>query len=287
MQESLLYIQRIRALYNTRAFSKSDLLIADYILENPTCIASSTANSLAGVTGTSPATVVRFCRKLGFSGLADMKMSIMYNYVDSGNAIMDLNPEDDVGEIKRKVINFTKVVLDQLNETLDNDALHRAAQVIAKAKQVVIIGEGGSGTICRAAYDVFLKLAIPCQFVEDTFFQAMVIGMMGPEDVLLVIVNSGRTINMVQNAQQARENGLKTIGIVGPANSPISKHLDIEIQTSLFNSDYFSDLSAARTCELTTISILHSIIALSCEEERLERGRKIAQSMERKRYPIK
>ncbi len=287
MQESLLYIQRIRALYNTRTFSKSDLLIADYILENPACISTSTASSLAGETGTSPATVVRFCRKLGFSGLADMKMSMMYNYVDSGNAIMDLKHEDSAGEIKHKVINFTKAVLDQLNETLEEDALEQAAKLISGARQVIIIGEGGSGTICRAAYDVFLKLAIPCQFVSDAFFQAMVISMMGKNDVLLAIANSGRPVNMVQNAQQAKEAGVKIIGIVGPANSPLSKYLDIEIRTSLFDSDYFSDLAAARTCELTIISILHSIIALSCGEQQLEQGRRIAQSMERKRLPIK
>ena len=105
--------------------------------------------------------------------------------------------------------------------------------------------------------------------------------------MLIIIVNSGRAVNMVQCAQQAQENGTKTIGIVGPANSPISKYLDIEIQTSLFDSSYFSDLAAARTCELTAISILYSIIALSCGEEQIARGRRIAQSVERKRLPSK
>lgn len=287
MQESLLYIQRIHALYNTRAFSKSDMLIADYILEHPTCITTSTANTLAEASGTSPATVVRFCRKIGFNGLADMKMSAMRTHVDYGNVAMDLRPEDSVGEIKRKVVGFTKLVLDKLMETLEDGSMEAAAQTIASASQVVIIGEGGSGSISRAAYDIFLKLAIPCQLVEDSFFQSMVISMMEPDDVLLMIVNSGRTVNMVDSASQARESGIKTIGIVGPANSPLSKYLDIEIRTSLFSSDYFSDLSAARTCELTAISILHSIIALSSSEERLEQGRKIAESMERKRLPIK
>ena len=287
MQESLLYIQRINALYNTRAFSKSDTLIADYILANPTCVTTSTANSLAEATGTSPATVVRFCRKIGFNGLADMKMSALHSHVDYGNAAMDLQPDDSVGEVKRKVVGFTKLVLDKLIETLDDDAMEAAAKAISAANQVVIIGEGGSGSISRAAYDILLKLAIPCQLVEDSFFQSMVISMMGPDDVLLMIVNSGRTINMVDSAIQAREFGVKTIGIVGPANSPLSKYLDIEIRTSLFSSNYFSDLSAARTCELTTISILHSIIALSSSEEQLDRGRKIAESMERKRLPIK
>ena len=118
-------------------------------------------------------------------------------------------------------------------------------------------------------------------------FQAMTIGMMNSEDVLLILADSGRTMNMIQNAQLAKENGIKTIGVVGPANSPLSKYLDVEIQISLFSSDYFSDLSAARICELTTISILHSIIALACEETQLNRGRKIAQSMERRKIPTR
>ena len=43
MEESLLYIQRIKAMYQSRTFSKSDRLIADYILAHPTCVASTTA----------------------------------------------------------------------------------------------------------------------------------------------------------------------------------------------------------------------------------------------------
>lgn len=50
MEESLLYIQRIKAMYQSRTFSKSDRLIADYILAHPTCVASTTAAELGEVT---------------------------------------------------------------------------------------------------------------------------------------------------------------------------------------------------------------------------------------------
>ena len=285
MDESLLYIQRIKAMYQSRTFSKSDRLIADYILAHPTCVASTTAAELGEVTGTSSATVVRFCRKLGFSGLVDLKMSMAYRYANGENIIMDLDRGDNVHQIKQKVISFTKMVADHLMESLDDQALACAAQEILRAEQLVIVGEGGSGTICRAAYDIFLKLAIQCRYVSDPLFQAMEIGSMKQTDVLLLIVNSGRTANMVQNAQLAHACGIKTIGIVGSSNSPISQYLDIEIRTSLFRSDYFSDLAAARTCELTAISILHSIIALSCDEARLAKGQRIAAFMEKKRLP--
>lgn len=206
MKESLFYIQRINALYNTGAFSKSDRLLADYFLANPCCVNKETASSLSLLTGVSPATIVRFCRKLGFDGLADMKKSIAYsNYIESTASDMDLAKGDDAETVKNKVIQYTKMIVDQLQVSLDASLLQKAADMIGSAAHVVIVGEGGSGTICRAAYDIFLKLAIPCRFVEDIMFQMMEISMMGENDVLLFIINSGRTYNVLQNAEYARD----------------------------------------------------------------------------------
>ena len=90
MTESLFYIQRIRAQYDTGIFSKSDKRIADYLLEHPGAVDAETASSIAEKVGTSPATVVRFCRKLGFKGLTDMKNSAAYtNYIESSTTDMD------------------------------------------------------------------------------------------------------------------------------------------------------------------------------------------------------
>ncbi len=282
MDETLLLIQRIKTMQGTKTFSKSDDLIADLILNNPSCLVGATANSIAEASGTSPATVVRFCRKLGFSGFSDLKSNASNYIVDTAKE-MSLHPGDDVGTVKSKVISYTKMIMDQLDESLDNEALEKAAKMISEAKNVVIVSEGGSGTISRAAYDIFLKLAIPCRYIEDLIFQTMEISMMDENDVLLIIVNSGRTWNVLQNASYARERGLKIIGIVGPANSPLSKYLDVEILTSIFSSEYFSDISAARACELVTISILHSILALSRTDEQMEKSREIGKSIERKR----
>lgn len=286
MEETLLLVQKIKAMYNTRTFSKSDNAIAECILANPDCLTGATANSLAEASGTSPATVIRFCRKLGFGGFTELKNSAA-NYIVETARDMSLHRGDDVKTVKSKVISYTKMIMDQLDEILEERALEEAARLIAGARSLVIVSEGGSGTISRAAYDIFLKLAIPCRCVEDLIFQAMEISMMDKDDLLLIIVNSGRTWNVLQNAAYAKERGIKIVGIVGPANSPLSKYLDVEILTSVFSSDYFSDISAARACELTTISILHSIIALTRTEEQMEKSHEIGLSIEKKRMPPK
>lgn len=286
MTESLFYIQRIRAQYDTGIFSKSDKRIADYLLEHPGAVDGETASSIAEKVGTSPATVVRFCRKLGFKGLTDMKNSAAYtNYIESSTTDMDLKKGDDAETVANKVVQYMKMVLDQLKLSLEPELLQKAADKLAGANHVVILAEGGSGTIARAAYDIFLKLAIPCRIVDDIMFQIMEISMMDENDVLFLILNSGRTYNVLQNASYAKQRGIYTIGVVGTKGTPLSKYLDIELSTCIFSSSYLSDISAARLCELVTVSILHSIMALTRDSAQMEIGESIANSIELKRIP--
>lgn len=286
MTESLFYIQRIRAQYDTGIFSKSDKRIADYLLEHPGAVDAETASSIAEKVGTSPATVVRFCRKLGFKGLTDMKNSAAYtNYIESSTTDMDLKKGDNAETVTNKVLQYMKMVLDQLKLSLEPELLQKAADKLADANHVVILAEGGSGTIARAAYDIFLKLAIPCRIVDDIMFQIMEISMMDENDVLFLILNSGRTYNVLQNASYAKQRGIYTIGVVGTKGTPLSKYLDIELPTCIFSSSYLSDISAARLCELVTVSILHSIMALTRDSEQMKRGERIANSIELKRTP--
>lgn len=286
MTESLFYIQRIRAQYDTGIFSKSDKRIADYLLEHPGAVDAETASSIAEKVGTSPATVVRFCRKLGFKGLTDMKNSAAYtNYIESSTTDMDLKKGDDAETVTNKVLQYMKMVLDQLKLSLEPELLQKAADKLADANHVVILAEGGSGTIARAAYDIFLKLAIPCRIVDDIMIQIMEISMMDENDVLFLILNSGRTYNVLQNASYAKQRGIYTIGVVGTKGTPLSKYLDIELPTCIFSSSYLSDISAARLCELVTVSILHSIMALTRDSEQMKRGERIANSIELKRIP--
>lgn len=286
MTESLFYIQRIRAQYDTGIFSKSDKRIADYLLEHPGAVDAETASSIAEKVGTSPATVVRFCRKLGFKGLTDMKNSAAYtNYIESSTTDMYLKKGDNAETVTNKVLQYMKMVLDQLKLSLEPELLQKAADKLADANHVVILAEGGSGTIARAAYDIFLKLAIPCRIVDDIMFQIMEISMMDENDVLFLILNSGRTYNVLQNASYAKQRGIYTIGVVGTKGTPLSKYLDIELPTCIFSSSYLSDISAARLCELVTVSILHSIMALTRDSEQMKRGERIANSIELKRIP--
>lgn len=278
---SSLCVNRINAVYDN--LSTVERRIADYILQNYETLTMGSCAGLAAATKTSPASIVRFCRKIGFSGFTELKMSISQSWIDQRVGQLNISREDTISEIKQKVLMFNKSVIDGMFTTLNEHALEEAASLLCHATRVVIIGDGGSSCSARNAYDIFLQLRIRCEYVTDPFFQIMVIGQLEKDDVVFAISNSGRSKNTIENLKQAKEQNITTIGIVGVPNSPASKYLDVELRTNIFESDFFCDSAAAQICELSAIAVLHSLILTRTEKDNLYVGHHLTNAFDAKR----
>ena len=157
MANTLLCISRIKGIYET--LSRSEKVIADYIIENFRDKSSfKSANELAKKTKTSAATIVRFCKSLGFAGFSDFKMTLFREILGPMSSVPDLEPDDSVPVVKQKVLMFNKHIIDGMTTVLDDESIDAVATLLKKAGRIMIVGDGGSGSSARNAYDVFLQL---------------------------------------------------------------------------------------------------------------------------------
>lgn len=90
--------------------------IVDYILTYPEEIEKISSYQLAELTYTSPATVVRICQKLGFSGYSEFKIKYLQEVnqtpmMDQINRINPITSEDSLYSIVNKVaaLEFTPI----------------------------------------------------------------------------------------------------------------------------------------------------------------------------------
>ena len=74
MNNVLLRIKEMRL-----ALTPCEKLVADYILNNVKDACDMNIRELSAMTNTSPSSIVRFCRKLGFDGFQDFSKSLLYN----------------------------------------------------------------------------------------------------------------------------------------------------------------------------------------------------------------
>ena len=228
MDETLLLVQKIKAMYNTRTFSKSDNAIAEYILANPPASPALRPTRLPRRPGQARQ-VIRFCRKLGFGGFMELKNSAANYIVETARTRAGLRRGDDVRTVKNKVINYTKLIMDELGEMLDDSALEEAARLISEAKESCDRQRG------RLRHDKPRRVRYLPQARHPLPLHR------GPHLPGHGDKHDGQGrpaphhrelrphLERPTERQLRQERGIKIVGIVGPANSPLSKYLDVEI----------------------------------------------------------
>ena len=143
--------ERVVALHEE--MSPTERVVARYLADHPDLVATASAIELAELTGTSNATVVRTVKKLGYSGLPELKTLLVKTIIARRNPaaglderIDQLAAEEEAGPA-HQVLAATVEVLGQMRHLLDDEEWRKAIQVLDRAKSVLCYGSGRAGAI--------------------------------------------------------------------------------------------------------------------------------------------
>ncbi|BCV22342.1 MurR/RpiR family transcriptional regulator [Moorella sp. Hama-1] len=277
------FMARLRGIYrNLRASEKK---VVDYIMANPEAIIHLSISDLADASQVSEATIVRLCKKLGFNGYQDLKITFAQDLVAPiKNIHEEVTPEDAIGQIKDKVFRSNLLALEDTLKTVADEELERAAGALVAARRIQFMGVGGSSCIAHDAYLKFLKTGIPCSLFTDGHSQVVGASLATPDDVVIAISHSGSSKDVVQAAELARENGATTIAITQYSKSPLVKHADICLFTSARETAFRTEAMSSRIAQLTIIDTLYVKVALELDKTFLENLRKIRHNTTDKRF---
>ena len=150
---------KIRERYHQ--MSKGDKKISDFVLEHHDQILGMTAADIAQASGVSPASVIRYVKKMGADGLDGFKLELAAvrekpeNRGEWRMADPILSDEDDLNTICSKMQARTESAFRDFFYQLDKEALEQAVETVKKARKIYLLGLGAS---YAAAYDLFHKL---------------------------------------------------------------------------------------------------------------------------------
>ena len=176
--------------------------VADVILRQPEMAIYASVNEVAAVAAVSEATVMRFCRILGFKGFQDFKIALAREMVMPSPRLQEEvggAGEDDIALV-RKVFQTNGVALQDTLEILDIEAIKEAAQLLLTARQIIVIGVGGSGPAVTYAGNRFLLLGLRAYLCTDFYLMFMAASMLSRGDVVLAVSNLGTTREIVETA---------------------------------------------------------------------------------------
>jgi RpiR family carbohydrate utilization transcriptional regulator len=274
------------------ALPPAEQRVAKLVLADPRSFASLPVSELADRSHVSKPTVVRFCRSVGYDGLADFKLKLA-GTVNEGVPFVHraVDEDDKPGDIVVKVIdNAVSAMLAYRNDAASH-AFERAIEALAAAcrsgRRIDFYGVGNSGIVAMDAQHKFFRLGVTAAAVADGHVQVMSATMLQPGDCAVVISNSGRSRDLLDAAEIARRKGATTI-VITATGSPLARAAT-GTQQILLAADHPEDYDryspmVSRLLHLVIIDILTTGVALRLGGELRPMLAEIKRNLRSKRY---
>ncbi len=219
-------IYKIKQAVNT--YTETELKISEYIIKNSSKVLKLSVIDLANKIGTSSAAIVRFSKKTGFIGYADLKLSLARDkYEIEEEFDLILRKTDSVENLIHKSYEDTIQNMEHTYKLISITELEKGIELIKKARRIYIIGVGGSKIICDDLSQKFLRINKDVINYTDIHVQAAAMAHISELDVLIVISYSGKTEDVLKLASMANVAGAKIISITKFDKNLLNKISDV------------------------------------------------------------
>lgn len=242
--------------------------VAEQVLSAPAVVARATILETAERSGTSAATVTRFCRALGLPGYADLRLAMAE---ETGRSSAVAGWETDIGReisptdpLDRVLSLITTADIRAIQETaaqLDLAEVNRAADAITRAGRVEIYGIGGSALVAAEVQLCLHRIGVPTWSWSDVHSGLTSASLLGPDDVAIAVSHSGTTYETVEMLSAAGSRGATTVAITSVPHSPLAEVSDVVLTTAIHETTYRPDALAARHPQLVVLDLIYVAVA--------------------------
>jgi RpiR family transcriptional regulator, carbohydrate utilization regulator len=261
------------------SLSEHHARIAHFAMQNPAGFLELDARELGYQCGTSEATVVRFCQRVGYRGLSEMKKVLALQLAGKfvpARAAGILNGEE--ATLERIFADCVAALRDTL-ACVDHAGLQRVATAIARCELLYLFGAGGSAQVAQEAALKFLSLGFRTIAFVDPIQQLAAAKLVTSKDVALAVTYAGNQKEVAEALQSARERKAFCVGITSFEQSMISKSTDALLMISPPTELLRGQTGAHRVAQVALLDAL----AVSAGEIRSRKVVAKPQNMKRKR----
>ncbi|MGA7578854.1 MAG: MurR/RpiR family transcriptional regulator [Desulfobaccales bacterium] len=238
--------------------------VASLILRQPEMVIYASVNEVAAAAGVSEATVMRFCRTLGFKGFQDFKIAMARELVAPPTRL----PEDaGPATLVRSIFKANVAALEETLEVLEMRQLLQAGQVIENCRRLIIGGLRGSALAAQYAAIRFAPLGMDLHCFTEAHQMSMSAALLGREDVLLAISHSGGTQGILTSARVAKDNGARVLAITSNPLAPLSRMADLVLVNAVREMATAPDCLAALPSQISIIDSLATLLQRDRQDE--------------------
>ncbi|MDO4320988.1 MAG: MurR/RpiR family transcriptional regulator [Lachnospiraceae bacterium] len=183
--------------------------VAEYILDHPENAAQISITELADLSGTSDATVIRMCKRLGYKGFYQMKicLSSELGYIH----LMGQQQKPSAFMSDSEVLRLLARNIIAMEDNLHPDILSSVVELLSKSQHVYVIAAGNS---IPCAMDFAFRLCrvgirTTCNTVVENTLNEISLG--HKQETLVVFSHSGSSKQVLRAMELAKSREMSTV----------------------------------------------------------------------------
>lgn len=250
--------------------SSTERVILSFIRNNMKEVMDMNTKLLSEKTFSSPATIIRLCRKLGFSGYKELQRSLIYEIALSAEQSQtfdnNITANDSTEMVIDKVAYNSIVSIENTRKLFDASIIDECVDLISQASTIFLFGIGSSLLVARDAYLKFLRVNKRVMLSDDWHAQLLQAKNISRNDLAIIISYSGLTKEMITCAEAVRDKGAPILSISRFEETPLSKLSDYVLSVSTQEQIFRSGAMASRIAQLSVIDVLYMVYVHRNEE---------------------
>lgn len=209
----------------TPLLNKSDNEILSYCIRNNKKIAEMKVKEVADALYTSPASVIRFCKKLGFSGFSEFKAALKVEIFEGNKAqTVQSHPTDFLKDVHKTI------------QLIQEDTIDRIVEKIHASRRVELYAAGSSRMVASELVKRLQVIGKPAFWYDDSSLMNISAKQVTDKDLVIAISVSGETSLVIAAANMAKSRGATIVSATNLGSNTLSDVADenIYVQSTFF-----------------------------------------------------
>ncbi|MFF9198021.1 MurR/RpiR family transcriptional regulator [Streptomyces sp. NPDC014779] len=233
--------------------------VGTWVLADPARPAGLSAAELGRLTGTSQATVTRFCHALGLDSYQRLLLELAREQGrETGPLGPDIGPDDPLERVVAAVAQADLAALRATAERLDPELLERAARALAQARRIDVYGVGASGILAVELRARLFGIGCEARSWTEVHAAKTSAALLTPADAVVALSHSGATREVLAPLELARERGAATVAITGDPRSPVARAAGVHLASTSAETGFRHGGFGARHSVLLILDCLYA-----------------------------
>lgn len=250
------------------SLTKSEQKVADTVLKDPEATVFYTITDLAEKAEVGETSVIRLCRKLGYKGYQEFKLSLVQVLATPSEQVHGkIEESDDLDQIMKKMTSQNSQAVQNSTSLLNVHELQQAIDAILAARKILFFGVGSSGITAQDAKYRFMRLGFNVDAGCDGHIIAMNASLVEKGDVVVGISSTGSTKDLVDAVRLAKQKGAYIICLTNHARSPIANQSDVVLLATAKETPLQGGAFSSKLAQIHLLDILSTAVAMQMKDQ--------------------